>query len=334
MSCNKDPEVYFNQGLDYYENENYEQAYDLFKKAHALSYDTTLYYDSYFWASRSLFKARNYKEAVKHFNTLIAVDSTNSKFHYYRGLTLWKWYVPSEYGMFYSSRKYMPQAVQSLTKAIEIDPYPSYFLTRAKIKTDLNDHTGAVSDLRHLISIDSTYNNILVAIADSIYEDQRNQQIRTAVFYLDAAIELDPKNSELYFKKSLYGDRKLSFIDREKEINISILNINKAIQLDPKSQKYLIRRGRLFLDRGNLKNRNVKRQGWPPKKTAEYNDDYFLALNDIQKALTLNKDSGEAYYYLGVIKLELPNENGCRDLSISGQMGYALAYNTIAERCN
>jgi len=272
-----------------------------------------------YWSARSLYESENYDEAIKYFNTVIAADSLNSEYHYFRGLTIWK---------FYSSRRYMPEAVQSLTRAIELNPKPNYFFKRAKIKTDLGDHTGAISDLNHLISIDSKYNNVLVSFADSIisiveHQSRYTQMNSSAIHYLNAAIQHEPNNSDLYLKRSLYGENSLS-------------DINKAIQLDPENYRYFIRRGELYKRIGDQKNRRRECQttSWRAEKDSECYNDYFRAINDIRKALSLNENSGEAYFFLGLLKLELPNEDGCMELSKAGQLGFDQAYREIANRCN
>jgi hypothetical protein len=59
------------------------------------------------------------------------------------------------------------------------------------------------------------------------------------------------------------------------------------------------------------------------------------AMMDCGNAIKINSKYAEAYYVRGLIKNALGDNNGgCFDLSKSGELGYAAAYNVIKDYCN
>jgi tetratricopeptide (TPR) repeat protein len=58
------------------------------------------------------------------------------------------------------------------------------------------------------------------------------------------------------------------------------------------------------------------------------------AIQDCSNAILLNPKYAEAYFIRGIIKLALNDSSGCLDLSKSGELGYAGAYNVIRDFCN
>jgi len=63
--------------------------------------------------------------------------------------------------------------------------------------------------------------------------------------------------------------------------------------------------------------------------------DYKGAIADYSKAIELNPKLAEAYAARGLAKIGLgQKDGGCLDLSKTGEMGYAEAYDLIKKYCN
>jgi len=65
-----------------------------------------------------------------------------------------------------------------------------------------------------------------------------------------------------------------------------------------------------------------------------YSRNFSEAINDYTKAIELEPEMGEAYYNRGLIRVFLENQQGCQDLSKSGELGVTEAYNVIKRYCN
>ena len=61
---------------------------------------------------------------------------------------------------------------------------------------------------------------------------------------------------------------------------------------------------------------------------------YKQAINYLNKAIAINPDSGEPFFYRGLAKIFLEHKDkGCQDLSKAGELGYKEAYQAIQEHC-
>jgi tetratricopeptide (TPR) repeat protein len=62
---------------------------------------------------------------------------------------------------------------------------------------------------------------------------------------------------------------------------------------------------------------------------------YNALILDCNKALQINKENKQAFYFRGIAKIELnQKESGCLDLSKAGELGQMEAYEAIKEYCN
>jgi tetratricopeptide (TPR) repeat protein len=62
---------------------------------------------------------------------------------------------------------------------------------------------------------------------------------------------------------------------------------------------------------------------------------YFDALEEYNKAISIDADFAEAYYNRGLLKVLLNNiESGAKDLSRAGELGITESYNVIKRYCN
>ena len=63
--------------------------------------------------------------------------------------------------------------------------------------------------------------------------------------------------------------------------------------------------------------------------------DYWGAISDFNISIEIDPTNPKTYYFRGIAKIILnQKENGCLDLSKSGELGYDEAYNTIKTQCN
>ena len=62
--------------------------------------------------------------------------------------------------------------------------------------------------------------------------------------------------------------------------------------------------------------------------------DFTGAIADYSKAIEIDPEGADAYYYRGLVKLILgQKDSGCLDLSKAGELGYSEAYEQIDKFC-
>jgi hypothetical protein len=59
------------------------------------------------------------------------------------------------------------------------------------------------------------------------------------------------------------------------------------------------------------------------------------SLSDFNKAILLEKDKPENYYFRGLLYINLKNKKlACADFSKAGELGFMKAYEEIKKHCN
>lgn len=161
--------------------------------------------------------------------------------------------------------------------------------------------------------------------------------------YLEQAIKINAKNSDAF--------NKLGTLYAEKMKHIQAIEFyNKAITLNSNKSIYYYNRACSIAAIGDQAGALVDYE-WAiktSKPTDEFLDNYYLAMANTKyklkdyagaitaydTAITLVKNTGEAYYFRGLSKLNLKNHlEGCQDLDQAGKIGYGDAKHAYNNLC-
>ncbi len=160
----------------------------------------------------------------------------------------------------YKAEKYVP-ALKALNKAIEISPKNDlYIFTRGVLRYDaFKDYPGAISDLKEVVQLNPDYPSVYAELAYvsvfnrditeakeylTLAEVQNssdlkifltraliciiNQNYSGAVLIYDKAIEIYPKNSDLYLRRGYAKSYMRKYRD-------AIKDYDRAIELNPQN---------------------------------------------------------------------------------------------------
>ena len=109
---------------------------------------------------------------------------------------------------------------------------------------------------------------------------------------------------------TMYNNKAYTFV-KLKKFNEALPLVNKAIQLN--SSKWYIwdTRGEIYFKTGYSKK----------------------CIEDMNMAISIKPDAN-SYFYRGLAKIKMGDaENGCKDLSKSGELGKTEAYSEIKSNC-
>lgn len=133
-----------------------------------------------------------------------------------------------------------------------------------------------------------------------------------AISDYDKVIELNSNYPMQYNKIAMVYNNKAYTYVKQKQYSKALPFVEKALELDKSDWHFWDTRGEIYL---NL-------------------DQYEKALSDLNKAIKIEKHYN-SYYLRGLTQIKLGNkEKGCRDLSKSGELGNADAYEAINQNCN
>lgn len=200
------------------------------------------------------FMLRNEDEkAYRYLSRAIELNPNHYKYYYNRGLLL-------------SKNNKFEEALNDLSKSIELKRYPKAYGARANVYYKLKDLSKCRADAEMALSAEP--NNIRANyVLGNCYED------------------LDQLEKALYF----YG---------------------KTIELNSQESLFYLRRAIVF------------------GKQKKYNE----CLNDLESATTIDPSYGEAYYWKGVVKINL-NQDPCADLQRSISLGFEASRGPAAKYC-
>jgi len=133
-----------------------------------------------------------------------------------------------------------------------------------------------------------------------------------AISDYDKVIELNSDYPMQYNKIGMVYNNKAYTYVKQKEYKKALPFVEKALELDKSDWHFWDTRGEIYLNLGQYDN----------------------AISDLDKAIKIEKHYN-SYYLRGLAQIKKGNkEKGCKDLSKSGELGNADAYEAITENCN
>lgn len=189
------------------------------------------------------------------------------------------------------------RALTYINLGIQNENANSYYLASDYFKKALSDIQQYMDSLKYIPSYD-------YLLAGNIY--LKNNLYPQALKYFNKAIEMNPDNSNYYNSRA---ELKRTLGDEYGALK----DYNSAIEKNGQDVYPLANRGRLYYEK----------------------KEFSKAIIDLEKAIQLDDEFMIAYYYLGLTYIETGKKDlGCMNLSIAGELGYFIAYDSIKELCN
>jgi tetratricopeptide (TPR) repeat protein len=197
------------------------------------------------------------------------------------------------------NKNYQP-AQEYLNKAIaENQNYYKGYYNRGLLFAQTNRMNEAISDFTKAIEL-KQYPKAYVGRANVYYV---MKDFPKAISDAETVLKIDNNNIKANFVlANCYDD--LNQMDK------AIVYYNKVITLNPDEPNYYLRRAILF---GKMQQ-------------------FTSCLNDLNAATTLNPQYAEAYYWKGVVKVNL-KQNPCEDLKQALKLGFQAAQQPLMNYC-
>lgn len=280
--------VYNLRGDAFYRLGDYQKAQADASQAILLNpQDANAYYDRGF----SLRELKKYSEAIADFTSAIKLNPQNAYAYYGRGIA-------------YSQMKQYKQAIEDFSKAIALKAnYTEAYLQRGIVRRRLKLKQAAIDDFDKVIAINPNdakayYQKGLIHLI--------NQQKYIAIQDFNKAINLNPKYIEAYLHRA----------DAHSELGYKVQaseDYNQVLKLNPQSITAYIHRGTHRFSFGNYQgaiqdyNQAIRLD---PKNAAAYNNrgnahlergNKKAALEDYSRAIKINPNFALAYYNRGLV---------------------------------
>ncbi len=199
----------------------------------------------------SLTISEQYEDAGKAFQTLLTSQPNNGDVYFYYGENyLHEYFSDTVYG---SEKAAANDALTLFKKGVEVDPTnPLCYVGMGKVAMMLGDTAAARKDFNDAKSKFPSKQNktstisaekqaiTLAKIAEAYVLIDKKKSISKALPYLEKAVELDPKNAQIYL---IYGD---AYIENNDGSN-AISQYKMAQELAPKSPAAKLRLGNLWI---------------------------------------------------------------------------------------
>ena len=199
-------------------------------------------------------------------------------------------------------RGHSSEAIQDLTKAIELNPNDAdAYAVRGASYISQDEHDQAIQDLTKAIELKPDYADAYDIRGHAYLRQEEHDRV---IQDLTKAIELNPKLAGAYYFRSLAYYSK-------SEYDCAIRDLTKAIELNPNDADTYYTRSRAYVVQEEhdwaIKD-STKAIELNPKLAGAYNirglayyskSEYDYAIQDLTKAIELKPDYAEAYYTRG-----------------------------------
>ena len=311
------------------------------------------------------------EEDVIRFTDSIAINQSNSKFYYWRGVR-------------YLRCGKLQEALNDCNTAIKLADSSEYYLQRAEIYVELRKIKEASADIDYLIINGTNY--AMAYYLKALTINSRNVNVNSIKYFKEAIKKdslfpsenvffhyfyakdfwcdygyamreiSDLVNADKAYKMALNSAAKNELTSMEyktwADINYKLKDYYKAIKLcnkgiDKKQDDYglYLLRGLCKTElndlRGSILDFEVMAKNQPNTVVYLMLGESQMKLNmtaealaSFSKSIELDGQQGTAYYYRGLVRLGLKQKNlGCLDLSKAGELGVKEAYSMINMLC-
>ncbi|MGF2040360.1 MAG: tetratricopeptide repeat protein [Nostoc sp. CmiVER01] len=306
----------YQEGINKYDEGNYEGAIEDFNQAIELDPKNALAYNR---RGDAYYRLGDYEQAQADSSQAILLNPQDANAYFDRGFAL------SELGKY-------KEAIADYTQAIKLNSKDAYaYYGRGLARTQLKDNKGAIGDFNKAIALKPQYTEAY--LQRGIIRRRLRQRLE-AIQDFDTVIKINPTDAKAYYQRALTQS-----INKQKYA--ALKDYTDAININPKYIEAYLNRGDVYSDLGDnleaTEDYNAILQ-IDPKFTAAYIHrgihrfsfgDYKGAIEDYTEALKLDSNNLAAYNNRGNAYLELGNKKAAnQDYSraIAINPNNALAY--------
>jgi len=248
--------------------------------------------------ARANYEKGETKIAIEYFKKAIEINADYFEAHYNLGVI---YYMNEEYDL----------AIEELSSAVDINEqdYDAYYNLGLSYFSK-NDYENTIKTFTKAIAISSKDPDIFYNRGLAYYNLATNdfkEAVKLDPDHSNAACALNhvlkfmlpDNNAEIFYKQGIANIEK-------QEYYLAIENFRKAVQLDPfhsKAKESLFFVNKLLNAPTSENSLNYINLG----KNYYSKSEYELAIQNFDKAISLNSKNFEAYYYLGIIYAEIEN---------------------------
>lgn len=260
----------------------------------------------YFESGNSKGQLKDYKGAIDEYTKAIRADSKYAEAYYMRGKASHE-YAISEKDV-KLTEDFLAKANADIDIAIEINPkFINAYKTRAQYKLNMvSNDIKAMVDYNIILELDPKdveYYKLRGKLKGDVL---LLRDFRGAIEDYSKAIEINPNDVDAYYWRA---ENKLTLNDFKGAVE----DYTKIIKLNSDNGFYYRIRGEAKFKMNNFKG----------------------AIEDYTKAIDRDSKDNAAYYDRGLANIKLgQKDNGCMDLSKSGELGNENAYTAIQKYCN
>ncbi|ATW26760.1 Ig-like domain-containing protein [Candidatus Formimonas warabiya] len=207
---------YYEQGVDLFNQGNYEEALHNFEAAGTINPHESVYFD---WQGSCLYHMVALDEALLAFDKALALEPYYTTFEY-KGVCLAALGRPEE-------------ALEAFNESIALYPYQNNYFWKAAILLDLQRFDQAAGTYLSVVALNDTDNEAkALAYNNASYLLYLNQNYTEAMEAVENGLALEPDKSNLYKNKGL-------ILEAQGNYHEALENYNEALEIDPNNQAAL-----------------------------------------------------------------------------------------------
>ena len=196
----------------------------------------------------------------------------------------------------------LEKAIQQFNRVLLIQPNNhEVFTNRGTAQYSDGKFEGAISDYSRALKVHPKYMIALFNRGLALLNQGDNEG---AINDFLSTIQLDPKHSDAYHNMGIAWSR----LNQPEK---AFMAYNKAIEIEPGNFEAILNRGVDYF----------------------YHHQYEKALADFDACLHLNNSMAAAYYFKGLVLINLNLEGGCANLKIANDKGFEMADKMLKNYC-
>ena len=254
-------------------------------------------------------------------------------------------------------------------KNIDIQLLPNFTISNIDKKKAENEDVGYFNMIIENLNAENNYNPYLTITNKASQTNSSNEFYKNQILIFDEKIRQNDKigNNFLYrgIFKSLNNDFNEAISDFDKAIKLDERNLLAYFMRANARFKMVETIEKLKAEHENIGLLNMEENSSSKKSNEAYDDiltdysvilymnpsfyfgnfnrgniyctteKYYLAIDEYDKAISIEPEFAEAYYNRGLVKILLNDiQAGGKDLSRAGELGIDEAYNVIKRYCN